>query len=190
MIEGKKCAKCKEWKPFVEFYKHAAFKDGRQYACISCCHEYAKQYYAANRDKELARSTARQKIHRAEASAASKRWRVSHPEEVKEFKRNRRALQYDAPGTVPSREEISRLREDSCVYCGSVAGTVDHLIPLTRWKETNARDITGVANLVGACVSCNCQKRNRLLSEWDPFRVLRAMSTSPKVLAALILEGS
>lgn len=62
MSDGKECTKCKVWKPYSEFHKKAASKDGLQYKCKECYKEYRaanrekivgylREYYKHNRDK-------------------------------------------------------------------------------------------------------------------------------------------
>ena len=62
-----------------------------------------------------------------------------------------------------------------CVYCGATATTVDHVRPLARGGHE------AEYNLVPACEKCNKQKHVRLLTEWDPVKVARAVTFSPLV---------
>lgn len=65
-----------------------------------------------------------------------------------------------------------------CVYCSAEAMTVDHVRPLARggWEHES--------NLVPACVACNCDKRERLLTEWGRAdRVAHGVEQSAKVAA-------
>ncbi|MFF4403599.1 HNH endonuclease [Streptomyces sp. NPDC001404] len=91
--------------------------------------------------------------------------------------RRARKAAAEIAGPVPA-EVYAEIRESGpCVYCGSSANTVDHITPLARggWEHE--------INLVPACRSCNSSKGTRLLSEWDPRRVVRAVAVSYKVAA-------
>lgn len=48
----KVCAKCKESKDESCFHKQSGTKDGLHTVCRTCGHEYAKQWYAANKERE------------------------------------------------------------------------------------------------------------------------------------------
>lgn len=73
-------------------------------------------------------------------------------------------------------------RSGPCVYCGGSASTVDHVTPLARGG------LEEEANLVPACKDCNFSKNDRLLTEWDPTRVRRAVLASAKVARALLAQ--
>jgi 5-methylcytosine-specific restriction endonuclease McrA len=50
---------------------------------------------------------------------------------------------------------ILKMHDYCCVYCGDVANTVDHVIPLSRGGTDHPM------NLVAACAFCNYGKGNR-----------------------------
>lgn len=79
-------------------------------------------------------------------------------------------------GPVPA-AVYERLAAGWCVYCYGPGGTVDHVWPLVRGGPE------AEPNLVSACGHCNSSKRQRLLTEWDPLRVLLALEVSPIVAA-------
>jgi hypothetical protein len=47
----KTCTKCKEEKPFSEFHKDRAKKNGYQSSCKACRKEHKKSYYEKNKEK-------------------------------------------------------------------------------------------------------------------------------------------
>jgi len=51
MSDGKECNKCKVYKPYSEFNKSVASKDGYVYSCKEC----RKEYYKQNREKMIER---------------------------------------------------------------------------------------------------------------------------------------
>jgi hypothetical protein len=67
-----------------------------------------------------------------------------------------------------------------CVYCGRPDECADHIRPRSR----GGLDVP--ENLVPACEYCNSSKGNRLITEWDPAKVLRAVAVEPKVYAELL----
>jgi hypothetical protein len=50
-IISKRCFKCKEIKPFSEFYRAKNCKDGYRYECIKCNNDYNKKYRKTNNGK-------------------------------------------------------------------------------------------------------------------------------------------
>jgi hypothetical protein len=89
--------------------------------------------------------------------------------------RRARKLAAEVAGPLSQAEYILIRNESACVYCGQVATEIDHIRPLTRggWEHSE--------NLVPACRSCNASKGSKLLTEWDPRRVFRAVTKSTKV---------
>ncbi len=70
-----------------------------------------------------------------------------------------------------------------CPYCGVGNGgvvkerlTIDHVVPRSRGGKDEA------ANLVTACMGCNCSRQNRTLAEWS--RVLgQRLGLAPRTVA-------
>lgn len=87
----------------------------------------------------------------------------------------KRAAEVDGP--VPHEVYQAIRAEPECVYCGGPNETVDHVRALHRqgWEHES--------NLVPACEHCNYSKNNKLLTEWDQDKVLRAVAISEKVAA-------
>ncbi len=91
-------------------------------------------------------------------------WRASHPVEWRAQALKRRALQRDAAGvrytTAEHIRQRVRLYGGLCYYCGALADSIDHRIPLTRggshWP----------ANLMPVCKSCNSRKHNKTEREF------------------------
>lgn len=56
-----------------------------------------------------------------------------------------------------------------CVYCGSEGPlTVDHVVPISRWKEFGVRRMVldNKSNRVLACLQCNHEKGAKSPQEW------------------------
>lgn len=59
-----------------------------------------------------------------------------------------------------------------CRYCGDLAETVDHIVPLYRWPRKDHKRLPGAnskGNLVACCHSCNHFKDSLLLEETTMF---------------------
>jgi 5-methylcytosine-specific restriction endonuclease McrA len=54
-----------------------------------------------------------------------------------------------------------------CAYCSALAQTLDHVLPASRWPDLMQR----FSNLAPACKSCNAQKHNRTVDEWEAHRI-------------------
>lgn len=97
--------------------------------------------------------------------------------------RRARVRQARVTGPVPVAVYV-RLRQDQrCVYCGDMAGTVDHIVPLARGGYEHED------NLVPACSRCNSSKGAKLLHEWDPVRAAHGAAHSAKVEAVYAPAG-
>ena len=68
----------------------------------------------------------------------------------------------------------------TCVYCGRRATCKDHIRPRSRGGTDED------SNLTPSCDECNSAKGAKLLTEWIPGRVLRAVAVEPKVYAELL----
>lgn len=91
----------------------------------------------------------------------------------------RQALIWERVPKVAPKIQVQGL---PCVYCGAPAQHADHIVPLSRgWWDYST-------NLVPSCKPCNVHKHARLLSEWDNKKVARAVSVSPKVAMAYLIE--
>jgi hypothetical protein len=104
-------------KPIIEFAKHPTGKHGVNTTCKSCRNEYRKQYYIANREKNLMESAvwAKNNAYRKRASTA-----------------NRRALVLKATPKWANKEVINNLYKeaDSISKFANYQFEVDHIIPL------------------------------------------------------------
>ncbi|TDL43594.1 HNH endonuclease [Microbacterium oleivorans] len=56
------------------------------------------------------------------------------------------------------RQSVLERDDFTCVYCGEVATTADHVLPKSRGGEDR------LDNLVASCQPCNARKSDRLLT--------------------------
>jgi 5-methylcytosine-specific restriction endonuclease McrA len=138
----------------------------------------AKAWRDANRDQARATATAYYQRTKDDEDMkrrryeAQRRWRQRHPEatRAKSLKdAKRRYIGRDVLGTVYAEEVLAY---DVCAYCGSRAGTRDHIVPLIHGGGNDP------GNLTAACTACNCAKRHRSLLG---FLLYRHDSTTPEI---------
>jgi len=124
-----------------------------------------RAWYETNREK--ARETARRWVaaNLEKSRASDRQWRKTHPDRVRAIKQRRRAKEVGAMAdlTVVQWNEILVQYDYRCAYCGAkfskeVKATQDHVIPLSRGGHHTA------ANIVPACLHCNCSKGTKILS--------------------------
>jgi len=152
--------------------------------------EVRMRSYRRNRGRILGRNRDRYARDPSINLAASRAWKMRHPDLVKLASNKRRAKLLNAIGRHTEGEwrRIFRRYLGRCIYCGSPADARDHVLPLTRGGSDYA------SNLLPCCKSCNSSKKDRLLSEWRYTRAadgsivnapaLRSL-TSSKVLGVL-----
>ena len=120
-----------------------------------------REYLEKNR--EAIRARARARIDHVENRARVKQWRAGNPDKVRQAKKRRRAREAAVPIVDFTAEQWQALLEEFgglCAYCPAPATTQDHLTPLSRGGWHTA------ANIVPACLRCNCRKGTRTLIEF------------------------
>lgn len=177
MADGqKRCRKCQEWQPTGAFGRDAARGDGLATICTSC----------RSRWNRPGPNLAERKVHRESGEAwcrVCKAWlpmetvhagrcRVHAAQEAREryaidleyravrrqrvHARKRRVWPLPADGIRVLIEEF----EGRCAYCGGIATTWDHIIPVAKGGQTIP------SNIVPACRICNSSKRTRDVDIW------------------------
>ncbi len=147
-----------------------------------------KEYYRLNKEKIQQAKRDRKQVNPEKAREyireSSKRWREQHPEYAKENSRKWREEHpgYDqssckkwrskpgnntakcqrrraAPGKI-SVEEIRRVLQDPCAYCGLASNQLEHCTPVCRggWNSAD--------NCVAACSRCNASKGSKTVLEF------------------------
>ncbi len=97
---------------------------------------------------------------RAQRLAATATWRKANRAHVQAYKREAYRRSRTETVSQETREMISILRCDPCVYCGGPADTIDHIQPVSsngglQWD-----------NLAPACRACNSGKKDRPLLQY------------------------
>lgn len=101
---------------------------------------------------------------------------------------------------IPKRKVVySRLniiyRDDmKCMYCGKRFKinelTIDHIIPISRWREIPSRakpdHVNSWENQVAACMECNRKKGNKLLKEANMHLIRKPFE--PKYMPFLVIS--
>lgn len=87
----KTCRRCQTQKPFDQFAKRKAAKDGHHQWCRQCASDYHKEWYAKNRDqwKERVRMAAQAEPEKNRARV--RQWALDHPERAKEMHKKSKA---------------------------------------------------------------------------------------------------
>jgi 5-methylcytosine-specific restriction endonuclease McrA len=132
--------------------------------------ETSARHYLANRDKVLCRS---KETYYANAEAIKARHRANNKVYVKEnpemnlAKTQRRRARKRGNGIFAiTKQELKRLYDSSCFYCGKdKAEHLDHVVPLVHGGRHS------IGNLVPACSTCNMSKGSKFLSVWKRDRM-------------------
>lgn len=155
--------------------------------------EVQRRYYEANKEEIRAKNKAWYEANRDAARAQQAEYRRTHPSEIREMDRryreaNRarhnelnRASRKRHPESRASNESARRARKagnggshtakewlekcallgNVCFYCGEAKPlTRDHKVPIARGGTDN------IANIVPACLSCNCRKGTQTTTEF------------------------
>lgn len=137
--------------------------------------KYQKNYRVANREKVLAREHKYCVTHReirnsynreyrvicpAKGRIATRKWKDSHPEEVRISVRARRARKAGAEGCFTANEwlDLCERTGNRCVCCGSTGKlSADHIVPLIKGGSNN------IDNIQPLCKPCNSKKHTTVI---------------------------
>jgi 5-methylcytosine-specific restriction endonuclease McrA len=187
--------------PISNFHKNKYTKDGYRSRCKACELERANQYREHNRELLAQKQQKYYKEHGEVQRKSSRNWKESHKqrqqeywqqwyEENKEHRaeyfrryetdkphiilekgRRRRKRKLNAEGSFTEEEFQKKLKQmgNRCFWCGRDLKdgdvTRDHYIPLTKGGSDC------IDNIVPACRSCNCKKRNKMPHEFVKLRL-------------------
>lgn len=185
----KPCKWCEVVKPFEDFYRHKAMKDGYLNRCKECFSKYgkeryrknpekmkayAKAYAEANRDVVLAKQRERNKRTAEKNAPYFKKYREDRPGLAAEQSRRRRALVRDrfvAPATLDMLRQKLDIYGWMCVYCGVDLAAGLHW---DHWKPLAKGGLHMLANLYPSCPTCNLTKN----AQW-PYKAPKNYARGP-----------
>lgn len=134
------CGKCRTWKHLTLFDKDKNRASGYSSRCKECRSKQCSTYWKKLRLDPIRLEQKRSRERRAGRRSNSTR---SLPR-VPKYIRDMRWEEYDG----------------LCAYCGSLAETFDHIIPVSKGGKNQAW------NIAPACRSCNSSKQDTDLFEW------------------------
>ncbi len=118
---------------------------------------YYREWYAQNREAEMAKQAAYRAERRSELSAKAVIWAQANPDKRRSISFADKARRRGAEVDENAREYAKILRRDPCSYCGNGAGEVDHIVPIATRPDGSWE------NLTSACRGCNARKHARSL---------------------------
>lgn len=124
--------------------------------------EYRRERYLKKKEQILAQTKEWAKNNPEKRKIIKDRWRAKNKERTNFLCRQYHYRRKHNMGKV-SFEDIQKLKNMNCVYCGKKANTVDHIIPLTKGGSNY------IHNLAPACNSCNSSKGNKDLLQFKPL---------------------
>lgn len=179
------CWKCQNWKPTKEFTADRSRGDGLDAICYDC------RYKDTARPSQRERREMRKKglvwccgckqwfpideIRNARCRPCRNAYARNHyatDAKYREERKNHRTKHRRGVERVPP-EGREILLEDSgglCVYCGDIATTWDHIVPVSKGGQTTP------GNIVPCCISCNSSKKDRDVFDWIDEKGLEPLS--------------
>lgn len=175
----RRCTNCDERLPATAFHKDANATGGLRSHCAECHKAKAREWYAANRERQAQR----EKDRRAADPERYRRWDMERYARDREkrialatehsHRRRLRLAQGDYDPTV-TRSNLRHQYGDRCFYCeilldfkryprsgkpGNLA-TIEHIVPISAggghtWD-----------NVVLACLDCNFRKNAKSMDVW------------------------
>ena len=175
------CSKCQVEKPLADFSPNKNYRDGFTTWCKECHRSYNREHYQANREKKRSQHHAWYLANTDKVKASTRDRREANPEVFREYIRQYRARQLQAPVndfTVEQWLEICAAHDWKCHYCGARCEEfleVEHVVPLSKGGSHTA------SNIVPACMPCN---RSKGAKDYDVFvRELKLNGSGEQVAA-------
>lgn len=155
----KVCGKCGQKKPIKEFASTSGL--GRARRCVLCEREAKNERRRAQYAQLKAAGLVPPKPpntpeQTAMSTELSRQWRNSNRERYRQNMRRAKLLRKVGKNEL-SREYAEILLGDPCSYCGSTAGSIDHIEPVSAGGSNEW------PNLTSSCLDCNRCKTTRPL---------------------------
>lgn len=125
-----------------------------------------REHYVRNRDSYLLRAKKQAASNPQAVRDRASLWNKTNVARRREISllssHKRRAAIHAAPGshTIDDLRVLFENHDWRCVYCGQIATSVDHVVPISRGGSDSPE------NLVPCCRSCNSRKNRRTPQEW------------------------
>jgi len=179
----KKCTKCERELPLDMFTKLSRTYDGYHPNCKICLNQHRKQYREKNKEYFVNVSRQYRKDNGPSINAGRRRQYIKNRDRItserrKKYKtdedyrikdiinsQNRRVHKKNTSSTltISQWQVITEYFKNKCAYCGQVKPLEqEHFIPLSKKGEYTHN------NIIAACKSCNCSKRDKDFFEWYP----------------------
>ncbi|WP_445169910.1 HNH endonuclease [Mycolicibacterium sp. Dal123E01] len=146
-VNTKTCTVCGQAESLAEFYRAAHASNGHTSACKGCMRARSRNYYWANRTRELARRAEYRRAHRDQIAEYGRSF--PHRKWVGNY-RARCRLYGLVPVVEPfDHDDLTERHGDRCVYCGGPFECIDHAIAVAAGGPHT------LANVVPCCETCN-----------------------------------
>ena len=129
--------------------------------------KYSRKYYQRNKDR---------------IAEYNKDYYEKNKEKAFEYaiKRKHRIRKLPCSLTLSEWNNIKEKFDNKCAYCGEERKlTQEHFIPLSKGGEYT------INNIIPACRSCNCSKKDRDFFEWYPEQSFYSKTRENKILEYL-----
>lgn len=123
-----------------------------------------KQWRIKNSDYTKEKALAWRTANKQRKAITDRAWAQNNKENVRNISLRRRARLFQNGIYRVTKQDIIRLLNAGCMYCGNPAQHVDHVIPVSRGGTHS------IGNLTGACASCNLSKGSKFVMEWKRGR--------------------
>lgn len=174
---SKLCTRCLNILALIEFSPNKSYNDGYSYWCKGCSNNYRKsrpitkkrtyskevnkKSYLKHKHKRLIEFKDYYLNNKEKIKKKQKEYRQQNKEFINLRNRKRKKM---ISGKNISSKDLIKLKKDSgniCKYCGSSINLqIDHYIPLSKGGKHE------ISNLVIACRSCNCSKKDIMPEDW------------------------
>lgn len=143
---------------------------------------YREKYYKINRDKLIKYARSYYRINKEKIAEYSKGYRDRNRDLRNTIEQRRKAKKRKLPHkfTEENWQETKDYFDNKCAYCGfDEELTQEHFIPLSKGGEYT------VNNIIPACKSCNCSKKDRDFFKWYPEQEFYSKQREKQILEYL-----
>lgn len=161
----KKCFRCENFKPFVEFYGSKLNKDGLRGYCKTCVKVMSGQWYQNHKERCKINQMKWCLKNRDKRSTQNKEWRKKNPEKQKGInKREYAKRKTNKLGFFDMKQwrNILDFYGHVCMACGESKDlTIDHVIPLSKGgihDHSNIQILCNICNKIKGTKSIDYRK--------------------------------